>query len=351
MPNEPLTSLQRVLTSLGHQEPDRVPLMLLLTMHGAKELGLSIKDYFSRPEYMVEGQLRLRRKYGQDCYYTLAHAPLENVAWGGEVIFAEDGPPNSGQPQIKAEDIANLEVPHVRDAPGLQQVLTFTRNLSEQVAGDAPLIGVVMSPFSLPVMQMGFNHYLDLMLEQPERFERLMQLNEEFCVEWANAQLDAGANAICYFDPVSSPTIVPRDLYLRTGFQIAQRTLARIKGPTVTHFASGRTLPVLDDLPQTGTFGIGVSTEEDLAELKRVATGRITILGNLNGITMRRWTAAEAEREVKAAIAAAGRGGGFLLSDNHGEIPFQVGEETLLAIGEAVRRWGTYPLRWIEDGH
>jgi uroporphyrinogen decarboxylase len=351
MPTEPLTSLQRVLTSLGHQEPDRVPLILLVTMHGAKELGLSIEEYFSRPEYLVEGQLRLRRKYGHDCYYTFTHAPLENEAWGGEVIFIEDGPPNSGQPQIRVEDIPNLEVPRVRDVPGLQQVLTATRNLSEQVAGDAPLIGVVMSPFSLPVMQLGFNHYLDLMLEQPERFERLMQLNEEFCVEWANAQLDAGANAICYFDPVSSPTIVPRELYLRTGFQVARRTLARINGPTVTHFASGRSLPVLNDLPETGTLGIGVSTEEDLAELKRTAAGRITLLGNLNGITMRRWTPADAEAEVKSAIAAAGRGGGFLLGDNHGEIPFQVADETLLAIGEAVRRWGTYPLRWIDDGH
>ena len=43
-----ITSLQRVLTTLGHQEPDRVPLFLLPTMHGARELGLSIKEYFSR---------------------------------------------------------------------------------------------------------------------------------------------------------------------------------------------------------------------------------------------------------------------------------------------------------------
>jgi len=30
----------------------------------------------------------------------------------------------------------------------------------------------------------------------------------------------------------------------------------------------------------------------------------------------------------------------MILSDNHGEIPWQVAEETLLAVGEAVRRWG-----------
>ncbi len=54
-----MTSLQRVLTTLGHREPDRVPFFLLVTMHGAKELGLSIKEYFSKAENVVEGQLRL----------------------------------------------------------------------------------------------------------------------------------------------------------------------------------------------------------------------------------------------------------------------------------------------------
>jgi len=50
-----MKSLERVLTTLSHREPDRVPLFLLVTMHGAKELGLSIREYFSKAEYVVEG--------------------------------------------------------------------------------------------------------------------------------------------------------------------------------------------------------------------------------------------------------------------------------------------------------
>jgi len=95
-----MTSLQRVLTTLGHNEPDRVPFLLLLTMHGAKELGLSIREYFSKPEYVVEGQLRLRAKYQSDGLYGFFYAPIEIEAWGGEVVFYDDGPPNSGEPFI-----------------------------------------------------------------------------------------------------------------------------------------------------------------------------------------------------------------------------------------------------------
>lgn len=344
-----MTSLERVLTALGHSEPDRVPLFLLLTMHGAKELGMGLREYFSRGENVAEGQLRLREKYGHDCLYSLLYAPLEVEAWGAEVVFRDDGPANSGEPMIRdVEQIRTLEPPDVATNAALGRALRATELLKER-SHDVPIVGVVMSPFSLPVMQLGFEGYLDLMFERRDLFDRLMAVNEEFCVAWANAQLAAGATAICYFDPVSSTTIVTREAYLETGFVVARRTLARIKGPTATHFASGWCGQILGDVAQTGTAIAGVSGEEDLAALKVAAAGRLTLLGNLNGITMRHWTPAQAEAEVRAAIAAAAPGGGFILSDNHGEIPFQVPDEVLHAIAEAARRWGRYPIKRVDD--
>ena len=64
-----MTSMDRVMTALSHEEPDRVPVFLMLTMHGARELGVSIREYFARAEHVVEGQLRMHRKYGHDCLY------------------------------------------------------------------------------------------------------------------------------------------------------------------------------------------------------------------------------------------------------------------------------------------
>ena len=341
-----MTSLERVLCTLGHNEPDRVPLFLLVTMHGAKELGLSIRDYFSRAEYVVEGQLRLRAKYGHDCYYSFFYAPVEVEAWGGEVIYVEDGPPNSGEPFIRdLERIASLEPPPIAQTPCLRKVLDATAALKARTGDEAPIIGVVMSPFSLPVMQLGFDRYIEMMYERPDLFDRLTRVNEAFCVSWANAQLQAGATAICYFDPVSSTTVIPREMYLKTGFQIAARTLAGIQGPTATHLASGRCLPIIDDLARTGTAVVGVSADEDLARLKAACRGKLTVLGALNGIEMRRWTPDRAEAAVKEACRAAGPGGGFILSDNHGEIPWQVPGDVLGAVAEAVRKWGRYPIR------
>ena len=350
MSGNSMTSLERVLKTLGHQEPDRVPFFLLLSLHGAKELGLSIQEYFSKPEYVVEGQLRLRSKYRHDCLYSFFYAAIEMEAWGCEAIFREDGPPNAGEPFLHmAADIDHLTAPRVEEAACLVKVLRTLELLKSRVGDQAPIIGVVMSPFSLPVMQMGFDKYIELLYEQPERFRQLMRVNEAFCIQWANAQLAAGATAICYFDPLSSPTIIPAEMYPNMGCEVARRTISQINGPVATHFATGRCLPIADALTSTGTVAIGVSPLEDLAELKRTFGGKLSLLGNLNGIEMRHWTSAQVESKVKQAITQAGQGGGFILSDSHGEIPWQVPDDVLLAVSEAVMKWGHYPLKGLAE--
>jgi uroporphyrinogen decarboxylase len=314
-------------------------------MHGAKELGLTIQEYFSKPDHVVEGQLRLRKKYCHDFIYAFFYASIEIEAWGGETIFIENGPPNAGKPFIlKPEIIPTLTPPNVKESPSLLKVLRAIEALKEKVRDEAPIIGVVMSPFSLTPMQMGLENYLNVIYERLDLFEQLIKINETFTTQWANAQLEAGATAICYFDPIASPTILPREVYLKTGYPVAKRMIANIKGPTVTHMASGRCLPIIDDLIQTGTNIVAVSVVEDLAQLKAACQGKLTLLGNLNGIEMRRWTPEQAESIVKEAIKKAASGGGYILADNHGEIPFQVPDQVLFEISNAVHEWGRYPI-------
>lgn len=343
-----MNSMERVMTALSHKEPDRVPFFMTLTLHGAKELGMTIKEYYSKAENIIEGQLRLNAKYQDDALYGFTYASAEAEAWGGESIFYDDGPPNSGAPIIKKfDDINNLTSPDVYSAPSLRKTLDLISGLKNKVENTIPIFGVVLAPFSLPVLQLGFEKYFDLIYERKDLFEKLIRLNERFTIEWANAQLNAGASAIVYFDPVSSNTIVTKKEFLDTGYLIAKRTLAEIKGGAGYHFASGQCSDIIDEVISTGAVGVAVSMDDDLAEIKRKCAGKITVMGNLNAIEMRRWTAAETEIKIKECILKAGRGGGYLLTDNHGEIPWQVNDDTLLAYSESVNKWGQYPLSWI----
>jgi uroporphyrinogen decarboxylase len=339
----PMTSMERVFAAMDGREPDRVPLFLLLTMHGAETVGMRLTEYWSDPAAVAEGQLRLRAEYGHDCLVGAPSAAQEVAAWGADVILHDDGPPNCGQPPILDEDIGTLEAPRVEGNPALSGVLETIRILAER-CDDAPIVGGVIAPFTLPIVQLGFERCFNLLRERPALFDRLVSVNEEFCVRWANAQLAAGATAIGYADPLASSTLVDPEVYRARGQMSDRRTIARIDGPVALNFASGRSTGVLDGVLTSGAVAVQVSSEEDLGELKWAIAGRATLIGNLNGVAMRRWTEEEAERQVRRAVAAAAPGGRFVLADNHGEIPLQVGSDVLHAIVDAVRRWGTYPI-------
>jgi uroporphyrinogen decarboxylase len=277
--------------------------------------------------------------------HSFHYAGVEIEAFGGDVMFRDDGPPNAGEPIIKQfKDIDKLEVPDLSKCKQIQNVLEVTRKLNEAVGGKVIIVGVVMSPFSLPVMQLGFENYLKLMIEDKDRFNKLMDINKEFTTQFANMQLEAGANGIVYFDPVSSQTIITRDQFVKMGAPVMKEVIGNINGPVVVHYASGLIESNINELIASKAVGIGTSSKEDHSILKELSKGKITLVGNLNAIEMVNWDSEKTEQVVKDIIRTAGKGGGFILSDNHGELPMQVPLEVIRDIVKYARKHGKYPI-------
>ena len=345
-----LTAAARLGAALQHREADRVPFFLPVTMHGARLLGVPLPTYLGSAELAARGQLRLLELLGHDAVTCFLCAAGEVEPFGGEVILYDDGPPNAGEPPLRsAASIERLEPPRPQDSPALRRSLEVARMLRQQLGPDVPILGGAVAPFSLPAMQLGLGRWFDLLQDAPALVDHLLRVNEAFCAAWANALLEAGASAVAMAEPLASPLMVPRASYLERGLPALRRTIAAIRGPVAVSTASAPCAPVALDLAGAGAVGVGISAEDDLAEVKRRLRGRAAVLGNLSGLGMRSWSAADAEREVRAALAAGGPGGGFVLSEHHGEIPLQVPLEVLQAVAEAVRRWGRYPLDWSAD--
>ncbi len=136
----------------------------------------------------------------------------------------------------------------------------------------------------------------------------------------------------------------------RAGMSSMERTLTAIG-----HREPDR-VPLFLLLTMHGARELGLSIEEYFSKPEYVVEGQIRLRakykhGNLNGIEMCRWRPEDAEINVKEAIFKAGIGGGFILSDNHGEIPWQVTDEILMAISNAVQKWGQYPLDWVDENN
>lgn len=340
----PMTSWERVECALAGRQPDRVPYFLPLTMHGAGELGVGLDEYYSSGALVAEGQLRLRARFGSDFLYPFFYGALEFEAFGGEVEHFDDGPPNAAGPlALGSRGIAGIQAPDVADNPVLGRVLDAIAILARSRDRQAPIAGVVMSAFSLPVLQLGFDKYLEVLTEQPQLAARLLAVNEAFTVAWARAQRAAGADMIAYFNPLASPEILPLGMIRERAVPVMRRTAAAVGPPSAVMLASGACQPILADVAPIAEV-IGVSHTEDLAAVKAAAAGRIAVMGNLNGLEMRHWSAEQAHDHVRRTIIQGGTGGGFILSDSHGEIPVQVSSDALDGMRAAVSEHGVYPL-------
>jgi len=346
-----LGSWQRIQAALRGEEADRVPFFLPVTMHGARAVGVPLRGYFSSVDDVVEGQLRLRARLGHDLVTSFLHASLEVEAFGGQSVFYDDGPPNAGDPPLHgADDVMALQPPRPEEVPGLRRTLEVTRRLAARVEGACPVLAAVVSPFSLPAMQLGLPRWFELLHEQPDVAARLVGVNESFTVAWANALAAAGAAPLVFFDPVASPELVPEPIYQRLARASLRRCLAAIKAPVIVGYASASSLARVPDAIAAGAIAIMGSPLEPLPALAAACADRLTVIGGLDSIALARATPAQAAATARAAIQAVGRGGRFLLCEHHGEIPWQVSEEVLDAIAATVHRHGRYPLAPREAG-
>lgn len=340
-----LSSWERIRAALSGEEPDRVPFFLPVTMHGARAVGVPLRDYFSRPADVVEGQLRLRARLGHDLVTSFLHASLEVEAFGGRSLLYDDGPPNAGEPPLRgADDVMALGVPRPEDVPGLRRTLEITRALSDRVAGACPVLGAVVAPFSLPAMQLGLPRWFELLHEAPRVAAHLVQVNEAYTLAWGGALAAAGAAPLLFFDPVSSSELVPDPIYRALALPSLRRCLAAIPAPVVLGFASARCLDRVPGAIDAGALGLVASATEPLAAFKAACRDRLTLLGGLDAVTLAASTPDRAAATARAAIQAAGRGGRFLLCEHHGEIPWQVPEAVLDTVAGAVHEHGRYPL-------
>jgi uroporphyrinogen decarboxylase len=86
----------------------------------------------------------------------------------------------------------------------------------------------------------------------------------------------------------------------------------------------------------------------ELDQMKTRYGDRICLLGNIDNKTiLTEGTPDQVEEDVKTCIRSAGRGGGYvLISDNSWHSGVTVANARNMV--EAGRKWGEYPLRWIE---
>jgi uroporphyrinogen decarboxylase len=341
-----MTGIERFQALMSGNLPDRVPVLCNLLDQGARELGMGIREYYSRGEHVAEGQLRLREKYGYDGVVGMFYVAMEAEFLGcRNIIYAEDGPPNVGHLVINSpEDIEKLEIPEdFNELPRFRELAACIRILKQKLQGNYPVTCLVTGSFSLPALLMGISGWMELFLcGSPELRALLLDKCSLFCRRQIAALREAGADLIAYTSSVSTSNFIT----LRQFHELALPTIIRdmdgLGTSDIIYFNGGGQInPHLKILlEQTDLRAFYINPFDDIGEARRLLDGQALLVAAINDIRLIDWTPEKIAWEVRRIMEQGKQGGRFVFSTLM--MPLAIPEENIRAMLEAAYRYGRY---------
>lgn len=341
-----ITGVDRLKAALRGEALDRIPVFCNLLDQGARELGMSPREYYARGEHVAEAQLRLLRKYGHDNVWSLFYVGKEAELLGCQkILYAEDGPPNVEDYVIRSrEDIGKLEIPQdVLTHPAFAEVRKCLGILRNEVGGKNPICAYLTSTMTLPALLMGMERWMELLLLGPaDARHELLARCHTFFVRATAAYREAGADVLVYSNPFGSTDTVSLKFFHEHSLPWIEKDISAVGTEGMVYYCGmARLNAVIKPVLERTRLGVFYTSPlDDLAQAKRLVANRALTCGVINDIKLIDWSVAEVRQEVKRILAAGMPRGRFLFGT--GVMPCAVPEANIHAMLEAAYEFGSY---------
>ena len=385
----PSSSRERVLTTLDHEEPDRVPIVIgvsnatgikMKTYRGIKDLeGINAPDNYiydwpelgtaeideatmARLHSDVRGVLDLepeslrRANKSRD-----PHSPCYD-SWGtGQIEIGPDDWFPGIHPLAHAGSIEDLDAydgwPDMSDPSRIAHVATQAKALAD--ANEYAILATpwLLFPFERAYAMQGMETFLLNMARDPDFARALLERNAHYCKALMGpflAKLGGNVDIIKIGDDLGTQTslMISPKMYreilkpIHADFIsfIRERTKAR-----VLFHSDGDVAPLIPDFIEIGVdilnpIQTSAGSMADLATLKKEHGHQIVFCGGIDTHRLLPFGSPEdVRKEVRRVISLLGPGGGFMLGAVH-TVMNDVPPENVLAMVDAVEEFGRYPL-------
>jgi uroporphyrinogen decarboxylase len=295
------------------------------------------------PELACEVTLQPLRRFELDAAILFSDILTVPDAMGLGLYFVPGEGPKFERPVTRSSEIRRLRVPDVSSK--LRYVFDAASLVRRTLDGKVPLIGFAGSPWTVGTYMIEggstreFKKSKGLMAEDPAAMERLLHIVATTTIEYLNAQIDAGAQAVMIFDTWGG--VLERDDYRRFSLAHMQRI---VDGLTPSHdgaqvpvilFTKGAG-PLLEDMAQSGCDALGVDWTTDLSEARQLTRDKVALQGNLDPAALRE-SPEEIEQGVLRVLASYGDGPGHVFNLGHGITP-DIDPDRVRILVDAVHR-------------
>lgn len=324
----------RLLRALLRQPVDRTPVWMmrqagryLPEYREVRRQAGSFMDLCKNTELACEVTLQPLRRFPLDAAILFSDILTIPDAMGLGLYFEEGEGPKFERPVRDAAAIAALPVPDI-DAE-LRYVTEAVRLIRRELAGQVPLIGFSGSPWTLATYMVeggsskNFARIKGLMYDEPALLHQLLDKIARTVVQYLNAQVEAGAQALMIFDTWGG--VLSPEAYRTFSLAYAQQVIAGLQREH-----DNRRVPVvfftkgggqwLEEMAAIGADALGLDWTCDIGEARRRVGDRVALQGNLDPSVLYA-RPAQIREEVARILAAFGHGTGHVFNLGHGIHP------------------------------
>jgi uroporphyrinogen decarboxylase len=320
---------------------DRTPVFAVLSAYGGRVANIDLRTLYNDVESYVTSQQMVQKTFGFDLVLPPFDYCAIAEAFGGEIVYFEDQPPNMKRPAtIIPEKVLKIPLPSPWKTERLPMILEATRRLHDLFHGKVTLLAPVPGCCILPSLIMGLDAWMETLVFDAPLASDILQYTSQFFVAWANALIDAGVDGLIVPEGMATVEIATRELFLEQLLPHLRATLEMVQGPVIFHHTGGHIGHVLDLLPGLPNLvAVVIGPRDSLTEARRLLGPDVTLLGNLDNVRFHTMTPEEVHRQCMACLETAVPAGRYILSHSGPDIPFDTPPENLHAMIAASREY------------
>jgi uroporphyrinogen decarboxylase len=299
-----MTALQNdtFLRALRREPTDYTPLWLmrqagryLPEYNATRARAGSFLKLCKNPELACEVTLQPLERFPLDAAILFSDILTVPDAMGLGLYFADGEGPRFERPVRTEAQVAQLAVPD--PSAELRYVTDAVRTIRGALGGKVPLIGFSGSPWTLACYMVegagssDFRQIKAMLYGRPDLMHRILDVNARAVIEYLNAQIAAGAQAVMLFDSWGGAL---SDRAFRS-FSLAYLKQV-VAGLTKVSPVDGAAVPSivftkggglwLDALADIGCDAVGVDWTVNLARARQLVGRRCAVQGNLDPMAL-----------------------------------------------------------------
>lgn len=339
-----MNSRDRVAVALRRGQPDRVPYCELAVDRALATSWLG----WGEPQ-LPPGMLETNTYSVEEAKALASFLKLDNI---GYVLrppvyvhrhAGQDGRLFYGEGMIKTEaDLSLLQAPDPLDDSLYEEARRFVDNKGDFSAWLVTRIGVFST-----MLSMGLEGFCLMLYDNLPLVEKVLDYYFDWSAMVAERVCRMGFDVYVTTDDMAFKTapLFSPEVFREVILPRYRRVAPQITIPWVVH-SDGNLMPILGDLLTLGISGLHPIEKGamDIRAMKRDYGDRLCLLGNVDLNILGIGTPAEVEREVRGLIQDIAPGGGYILTSGN-SLASYVRPENVLAMVEAVQKYGRYPIR------